>query len=299
MKGFPFKRHLIVLGVVVLLIGIMVPLASFAKQSPPGERPRSISASLAAQSAAPGKPISITTDCSSTTLQTIATFSKGDQVQGTAMLTSGDPNEASENENLHLQEQNSQFTKPITTVTINNSPQNFFFVAGTFHDTLTACVDGLDDDDIPTVIVTITRFPQLDTVDTISCKSAELKDGKEAETEKFDCSLDTTFTLPDKVVGCATEIGVVALQDLALAAGHPELVPLIELLGRVNTLREFVTVKTNLERAVKLVGFVLPAECITGLADLVTHGQFSALGRCLADTGCTKLLEQELLLHQR
>lgn len=134
----------------------MVPIATFAKQPPSGERRLSAGASHSLQpNNQIGTSIPITTDCSSSpNLQTVLALSPGDQVVGTASLTSSDSNEASENENLHLQEQNSQFTKPITTVTITNSSQTFSFTAGTANDTLTACVDGIDSDDTASITIT-------------------------------------------------------------------------------------------------------------------------------------------------
>src|SRR5713226_3966301 len=143
MKGFPFKRHLILLVTAILLIGIMVPLATFAKSNK-GEPHHALLSSKVTQHVDPFlgiTTVTVTTDAlcgtSSTTVVPPPTLKKGDRVVGSAKVTPiNDPNEASEGETLVLLEQNSQFTKPIATIGINDGDVLVTFTAAVDKDTL-------------------------------------------------------------------------------------------------------------------------------------------------------------------
>lgn len=115
LSRFPFKRQIIILACCLILIGITVPIATFAKGSPPGEQKRTqtVHSTLATQ----GQPISITADCSSP--QLLATLNKGDQLTATATLTSSDSGEQAEGEFLHILDAS---TNPATNLlTVDNN----------------------------------------------------------------------------------------------------------------------------------------------------------------------------------
>jgi len=159
MSRIPFKRHFVILVTCILAIGVIVPIATFAKSnnSEPHRRPLPTKSHVA-KLASGGTSFSITTDANCNIgADTVVSFHNGDTVSGTASLASTppDPGEASENEPLLLQGTNVPSIPPIP---VDTGSQSFSFIAAG-DGTLTACVggsDGGDGDELGTITGTVT-----------------------------------------------------------------------------------------------------------------------------------------------
>lgn len=163
MKGIPFKRHLILLGAVILLIGVMVPLASFAKSStgePHGRPPQPPKVTFKTNPTT-GKSdptATIMQGCPAAAPINPTPFRAGDVITGTATFTSTDTGESSETE-----EANNALevfvTIPPVSVKLNQT-SSFTFIARA-GDNLNACFVTYDGDEVGTISYTITPPPDL------------------------------------------------------------------------------------------------------------------------------------------
>lgn len=108
------------------------------------------------------------------------------------------------------------------------------------------------------------------------------------------CSIGAPFYIDD-VVGCATDVGLKLLGDVAKAANHQDIAFSIEWFQRDMTAYSTLTAQTKLAKMLEAVNYLPYASCVTGLADLLTGGQYKALQMCLSETDgvCYGLLVQE------
>ena len=154
MSRIPFKRHLVILVTCLLALGVIVPLATFAKGTPPGEQKRHDHPKVT--HTAQDTSVTITTDCSSVPLQLLTTLQVGDTLTGNATLTSSDPNEESEGETLVIQEQNSSFTRTLLTLDVATGSATIPTLTATVaNDSINACINGIDSDETGTVSFTV------------------------------------------------------------------------------------------------------------------------------------------------
>lgn len=159
MSRIPFKRHLIILVTCILAIGVIVPIATFAKGTPPGEQKRPQHSAVHSHFQS-GQPIQITTDCSSVPLQLLVILNQGDQLTGSATLTTSDPDEESEGETLVIQEQNSSFTKTLLTLDVATGSATIPpLTASVNNDNINACINGIDSDETGTVTLNVKTGP--------------------------------------------------------------------------------------------------------------------------------------------
>lgn len=146
MKHLPFKRHLTFLALGLLIIGVMVPLATFAKSS--AQQPSAVQTSVVQPNWSVATAVTVTTDCRKVVFptpgrQVIGTFTANHEVQGSGVMTSGDPTEVNE-EAIALIETNGSFTKLIFATGV---AQNFHFTVHVNGDKLTACFANIGPDD--------------------------------------------------------------------------------------------------------------------------------------------------------
>ena len=180
MSRIPFKRHLVILVTCLLALGVIVPIATFAKGMPAGEQKHSVHPTII--HSAQGTTVTITTDCSSVPLQLLTSLQAGDTLTANATLTSGDPNEESEGETLVIQEQNSSFTRTLLTLDVATSTASINpLVASIANDNINACINGIDSDETGTVTFNVTPAKsvtsfKLNLRDPNESPSAELKE---------------------------------------------------------------------------------------------------------------------------
>lgn len=146
MKHFPFKRHLTFLALGLLIIGIMVPLATFAKSSV--QQPSTVSTSTVVPNWSVPTKVTVTTDCRKVVFptpgrQVIGTFNANHEVIGSGVMTSGDATEVNQ-EAIALIETNGSFTKLIFATGV---VQTFHFTVHVNGDKLTACFANIGPDD--------------------------------------------------------------------------------------------------------------------------------------------------------
>ncbi|HVB24618.1 MAG TPA: alpha/beta hydrolase [Ktedonobacteraceae bacterium] len=162
MKGLPFKRHLVILFTCLLAIGVIVPIATFAKGTPSGEQKRAQSHVVFA--AVAGQSTPVTADCSSP--QPLVTLQKGDTLQLSATLTSTDPNEQSEGEFLQVFDNITSPPTNLVNLDNNTGSTSITHIATANGENITTCIIGIDIDDTGTVTFTVTpannkTFPNL------------------------------------------------------------------------------------------------------------------------------------------
>lgn len=146
MKHLPFKRHLTFLALGLLIIGVMVPLATFAKSSV--QQPSAVQTSVVLPNWNTPTTVTVTTDCRKVVFptpgrQVIGTFNANHEVQGSGVMTSGDATEVNQ-EAIALIETNGSFTKLIFATGV---AQNFHFTVHVNGDKLTACFANIGPDD--------------------------------------------------------------------------------------------------------------------------------------------------------
>ena len=146
MKHLPFKRHLTFLALGLLIIGVMVPLATFAKSS--AQQPSAVTTSVVLPNWNVPTKVTVTTDCRKVVFptpgrQVIGTFNANHEVQGSGVMTSGDLTEVNQ-EAIALIETNGSFTKLIFATGV---AQNFHFTVHVNGDKLTACFANIGPDD--------------------------------------------------------------------------------------------------------------------------------------------------------
>lgn len=134
MRHVLLKRRFVILGVGIMIMAAMIPIAAFAQAATPTRSAHHI--------------VVVTQECIQLTSnpgrQVIGTFKKNDEVKGTAIMTS--PTDSGEvyQEGLVLIESNGSFTKLILA---NSGTQHFEFKAPTNGDQLTACFANIGHDD--------------------------------------------------------------------------------------------------------------------------------------------------------
>jgi hypothetical protein len=161
MKRFPFKRHLILLGAAILLIGVMIPLASFARSSSSEPHHPITPAQVVAGPATSGTVVTATTeaDCGNPTIL-VPTLHKGDvvNIQAEVVPTNGETfsGEQSEGEFLKVYD---VLGDSITYIDYTASRVYAFTATG--NDTLKACIipPGPDGDELGTIGVQVTPAP--------------------------------------------------------------------------------------------------------------------------------------------
>jgi hypothetical protein len=141
MSRFASLRSLVILAPLVVLIGVMIPLATFAKG------PIQNTASSASND--PSKLFAIRNDANcnvpnvANNPEVLFTFHAHDQVSGLAQMVSADATESNQ-EVLVLKETKGPFTK---TIIPNTGTQSFKFTATRNGDRLTACYTLIGPDD--------------------------------------------------------------------------------------------------------------------------------------------------------
>lgn len=168
MKRFLLRRHFILLGVCVLLLGVMVPIATFAKGA--GSEPHhTFHSSTVTQSVDPSTGVvtaKATTDasCDNPTI-IIPSLRKGDKVHIEAEIvpTNGESfaSEQSEQEFLKIYDLFGDFVQPIDYL----ASRVFNFTVTGNNDVLKACIlpgvggDGPDGDELGTIAANLTLAP--------------------------------------------------------------------------------------------------------------------------------------------
>ena len=146
MKHLPFTRHLTFLALGLLIIGIMVPLATFAKSSV--QQLSTVPSSTVVPNWSVPTKVTVTTDCRKVVFptpgrQVIGTFNANHEVIGSGVMTSGDATEVNQ-EAIALIETNGSFTKLIFATGV---AQTFHFNVHVNGDKLTACFANIGPDD--------------------------------------------------------------------------------------------------------------------------------------------------------
>ncbi len=155
MKRFPFKRQVIILVSIIAALCVAIPVATFAKGTPPGEQKRSERPKVTHN--AQSTTVTITTDCSSVPLQLVTTLQISDTLNASATLISSDPDEESEGETLVIQEQNSSFTRTLLTLDVATGSATITPLTATVaNDNINACINGIDSDETGTVTFSVT-----------------------------------------------------------------------------------------------------------------------------------------------
>ncbi len=146
MKHLPFKRHLTFLALGLLIIGVMIPLATFAKSS--AQQPSTVQSSTVVPNWSVPTKVTVTTDCRNVVFpspgrQVIGTFNANHEVLGSGVMSSADSGEINQ-EAIALIETNGSFTKLVFATGV---AQNFHFTVHVNGDKLTACFANIGPDD--------------------------------------------------------------------------------------------------------------------------------------------------------
>jgi hypothetical protein len=197
MKGFPFKRHLIIIVTCLLAIGVIVPIATFAKSAsgePHSSPPHPPKVTLHINTATGDTSVNATIQegCPPSAPLNSTPFKANDVISGSASLSSTDPNEANEpSEPLNIFDTNGQLATQSNPLIVHlNETKGFTFIA-TVGDQLQACINGFDSDETGIVNFTETDAPK--PVPTPTPTQIQLPPG--STLQSIVCTLSPAFKL--------------------------------------------------------------------------------------------------------
>ncbi len=282
MSRIPFKRHLIILVTCLLALGVIVPLATFAKGTPPGEQKRT---NVHPAIATAGQPTPITADCSGP--QTLVTLNKGDVFNANATLTTTDPNEQSEGEFLQILDGSVSPPTVLLTVDDNTGSGSVTFTATVSNDPIQACIINIDTDETGTVTFTVTASqPPPVIVNHTPITS-------------------TNNVLLKQIIPLNQQLQIACTIDIA-----GPYVKLIAAIGNTQSTVEIVNVFFDLKAkpvndvaqmkvAIALIKLVPGFGCASAIVNLLSLGGISLLEKCLTDAGCLAQVQKDPGVKQR
>ncbi len=288
MSRIPFKRQLVILVTCLLAIGVIVPIATFAKGTPPGEQKR---VNIHPAIATAGQPTPITADCSSP--QTLVTLNKGDVFNASATLTTTDPNEQSEGEFLQILDGSVSPPTVLLTVDDNTGSGSVTFTATVSNDPIQACIINIDTDETGSATFTVTgsQPPPVIVNHTPITSTNNV--------------LDTVRDTLKQIIQLNQQLQIACTIDIA-----GPYVKLIAAIGNTQSTVEIVNVFFDLKAkpvndvaqmkvAIALIKLIPGFGCASAIVNLLSLGGISLLEKCLTDAGCLAQVQKDPGVKQR